>query len=68
MLTSYGKRHHSYGVSQEMLQFMSESFISSFKSNIEQDWNEEIEDAWKKLFEFITDGMGRGYPQKAAMP
>ena len=51
-MSVYGQRHRGYGVTPEMLYMMGESFIVSFQSVLEEEWNREVQDAWQQLFRY----------------
>jgi hemoglobin-like flavoprotein len=50
MLSVYGRRHHGYGVSDAMLDLMSDCFIVAIQPPLEDNWNKEVDEAWRALF------------------
>ena len=50
MLSVYGRRHHGYGVSDSMLDLMADCFIVAIQPPLEENWNKEVEEAWRALF------------------
>ena len=50
MLSVYGRRHVGFGVCGHMFNHMADSFVVAIQPALEDDWNKEMEEAWRMLF------------------
>ena len=50
MLSVYGRRHIGYGVTDSMLDLMSDCFIVAIQQPLEDSWTKDVEESWRALF------------------
>lgn len=54
LLQEAGRSHVAHGAPSNYLQYVGPQFIKAMMPIIEDKWNDETEEAWKALFEFIV--------------
>ncbi|XP_060573308.1 cytoglobin-2-like [Ruditapes philippinarum] len=61
MLREVGEHHKVYKVPPDYLQVILPHFLNAIKPHIEDDWCDDLEDAWKTMFAIILNHMKEGY-------
>jgi hemoglobin-like flavoprotein len=54
-LASLAVQHKNYKLSPEYFDYLEASLIITFKSIAENEWNQELENAWRAYFKKIAD-------------
>lgn len=58
-LEALAKRHAGYGLKPEHFVFFGIAFLHMLKSMYENEWNSSLEDAWKAIYQDISEVMVR---------
>uniref|UniRef100_G3NSS7 X globin n=1 Tax=Gasterosteus aculeatus TaxID=69293 RepID=G3NSS7_GASAC len=56
-----GKGHYHYNAPPKYYSYVGAEFIGAVQPILKERWTEELEEAWKTLFQFVTGLMQRGY-------
>jgi nitric oxide dioxygenase len=56
-LEALAQRHIGYGLSPEHFAFFGQAFIHMLKSSLGDSWNQELEDAWKAVYQNVSEVM-----------
>jgi nitric oxide dioxygenase len=58
-LVELAKRHKNYGLQPEYFVHFGSAFLFMLSSSLDEAWNNELEDAWKQVYENISEIMIR---------
>ena len=56
-----GDRHKNYQVRKEHFQTVGEALLWTLEKNLQNQWNEELKNAWITVYETISSTMMQGY-------
>jgi nitric oxide dioxygenase len=64
-ILALAKRHQGYGVKAEHYKFVGEALVWTLKTGMGREWNKELESAWIKCFQTISNAMITGANEKS---
>ncbi|MFN3317033.1 MAG: globin domain-containing protein [Raineya sp.] len=56
-LEAIAARHVNYGLSPEHFVFFGQALMYMFKSSLQDNWTKELEDAWKAVYQNVSEVM-----------
>jgi len=56
-LEALAARHINYGLSPEDFAFFGHAMIHMFKTSLKESWNTDLEDAWKAVYQNVSEVM-----------
>jgi hemoglobin-like flavoprotein len=65
-LSTLGAKHHEYGVTDQMYDWVGESLLATLAEVAADDWSDELEREWTKAYQAIATTMIQGARRAAA--
>lgn len=60
LMIEMGRHHRQYNVNPDYIQYIATPFINAIKPHIEEYWSDDVEKAWRTLFDLMTYYMTSG--------
>ncbi|GAB6022446.1 hypothetical protein CHUAL_006559 [Chamberlinius hualienensis] len=54
LIRQLGKNHFLYGAKPAYIEFVGPQFLYAIKPSLEEKWTEDVENAWRSLFAYIS--------------
>ncbi|XP_030574646.1 x globin [Archocentrus centrarchus] len=61
-----GKSHYHYNAPPKYYSYVGAEFICAVQPILKERWTAELEEAWKTMFQYVTNLMNQGYQEESA--